>query len=180
MLKMSGEARESSSHRVDRCHGGESLSVNIGSGVSSIRAVLKKKKKFVAPMCSCGAYAILFESSTPNNPNRLFFGYQYLKNRGSHCKFFAWLDDYVTCLNEGVVINTASVIDPMIRIEGRIESMEMKIKMMESEHEKGKKNRRGHQHESSCVVFVRDNLCLFLGCIVEVMEMRCFELYVWV
>ncbi|MED6194434.1 hypothetical protein PIB30_028594 [Stylosanthes scabra] len=37
-------------------------------------ALSKRKKKFVASRCNCGTYAILFESSTMDNPNRLFFG----------------------------------------------------------------------------------------------------------
>ncbi|MED6126961.1 hypothetical protein PIB30_083541 [Stylosanthes scabra] len=99
MLKMSGEAREASSHRMDKGHGGESFSANAGSNGSSVGGVLKKKKKFIAPLCSCGAYAILFEASTPSNPNRLSLGASIISD----------------------VANTAAVVDPMKRIEERID-----------------------------------------------------------
>ncbi|MED6171261.1 hypothetical protein PIB30_039159 [Stylosanthes scabra] len=56
-------------------HGGESWGATIGSDGSSVGGTLKKmKKKFVAPICSCGDYAILFQSTTSTNPNRFFFG----------------------------------------------------------------------------------------------------------
>ncbi|MED6161747.1 hypothetical protein PIB30_063718, partial [Stylosanthes scabra] len=122
MLKMSGEVREASSHRMDRGHGGESFSANAGSSGSSVGGVLKKKKKFIAPLCSCG-------------------------NQGPHCKFFAWLDDYVTCLNQSDVANTAAVVDPMKKIEEMIESFEMKIMMMEAEYQKGEKKGRSKTRE---------------------------------
>ncbi|MED6200320.1 hypothetical protein PIB30_083961 [Stylosanthes scabra] len=66
---MVDDARNSSSHGV------ESWSANVGSGGSSVGGV--SKKKFVALVYSCGAY--LFESSTPSNPNMLFFGCRYFK-----------------------------------------------------------------------------------------------------
>ncbi|MED6162671.1 hypothetical protein PIB30_072766 [Stylosanthes scabra] len=64
----------------------ESCSATIGSGGTggSIGGVSSKKmsKKFVAPICSCGDYAILFQSKTSSNPDRLFFGCHILRERG--------------------------------------------------------------------------------------------------
>ncbi|QHO48326.1 uncharacterized protein DS421_1g04550 [Arachis hypogaea] len=71
------------------------LSVSAGSV-----AAPKKKKKFIVLRCRCGAHAILFLSSTELNPNRLFFGCPHFNSTKSHCKFFAWLDDYVTSFEE--------------------------------------------------------------------------------
>ncbi|MED6223022.1 hypothetical protein PIB30_069994 [Stylosanthes scabra] len=70
MHNMTDEVRESRSHRVDKGYGGECWSANIGSGGSST-AGASKKKNFVAPMYSCGPYAILFKSSIPSNSNRI-------------------------------------------------------------------------------------------------------------
>ncbi|MED6140440.1 hypothetical protein PIB30_093265, partial [Stylosanthes scabra] len=56
----------------------------------------KKRKKFNAPICYCGTYAILFQTSTSTNPNRLFFGCSNFKTSIPHCRYFVWLDEYVS------------------------------------------------------------------------------------
>ncbi|MED6160850.1 hypothetical protein PIB30_055115 [Stylosanthes scabra] len=54
---------------------GQSWSGTVDSGRGSDGgASNRRKKKFAAPRCNCGAYAILFQSSTSSNPDRLFFG----------------------------------------------------------------------------------------------------------
>ncbi|MED6177938.1 hypothetical protein PIB30_102872 [Stylosanthes scabra] len=63
---------------------------------------LRKKSKFLAREFNCGAYAILFMSSTLGNPNRLFYGCPYFKTPALHCKYFAWLDEYVASCDEEV------------------------------------------------------------------------------
>ncbi|KAL4397412.1 hypothetical protein AHAS_Ahas01G0189300 [Arachis hypogaea] len=60
-------------------------------------------KKWVAPECNCGVYAILFMSETDINPNRLFFQCSHFKTTRPHCKYFCWLDDYVASFNEDAV-----------------------------------------------------------------------------
>ncbi|MED6153032.1 hypothetical protein PIB30_097632 [Stylosanthes scabra] len=96
---MATKGRESTPISCDRAVGGESWSTT-----SSHRGASTKKKRFVAPMCHYGTYAILFESSTQMNPNRLFFGCSHFKGKGSHCKYFAWLDEY---LASGLVMMVA-------------------------------------------------------------------------
>ncbi|QHO28288.1 uncharacterized protein DS421_7g215370 [Arachis hypogaea] len=86
---MDGSGRE-----VFKDEGRSSLSVSVGS------VAVPKKKKFIDPRCRCGTHAILFLSSTELNPNRLFFGCPHFKNTKPHCKFFAWLDDYVASFEE--------------------------------------------------------------------------------
>ncbi|MED6175584.1 hypothetical protein PIB30_079780 [Stylosanthes scabra] len=136
---MVDDARDSNSQGVGRGHGVQSWSADVGSGGSSVGGVSKKKKEFVAPVCSCGAYVILFESSTPSNPNRFSLG-------ANISRYFAWLDDYVACLHQGEVANIEEVADPMKRIEDRIASLEMMVMVLESK--KGKRdgdvtNKRG-------------------------------------
>ncbi|KAL4398704.1 hypothetical protein AHAS_Ahas01G0318500 [Arachis hypogaea] len=60
----------------------------------------RNKKKWVAPECNCGTHAILFMSETELNPDRLFFGCLYFKTSAPHCKYFAWLDEYISSFNE--------------------------------------------------------------------------------
>ncbi|KAL4381127.1 uncharacterized protein DS421_4g120790 [Arachis hypogaea] len=86
---MYGSGRE-----VFKDEGRSPLSVSVGS------VAVLKKKKFIAPRCQCGAHAILFLSSIELNPNRLFFGCPHFKSTKPHCKFFAWLDDYVASFEE--------------------------------------------------------------------------------
>ncbi|MED6215124.1 hypothetical protein PIB30_110321, partial [Stylosanthes scabra] len=65
-------------------------------------------------------------------------------NKGMHCKYFAWLDEYVASHHqESDTTNTVEVVDPMKRIEQRIASLEMKMVMMESKNKKGKENGQG-------------------------------------
>ncbi|MED6150529.1 hypothetical protein PIB30_073211 [Stylosanthes scabra] len=129
---MATEEKDSTSRSRDRVHGGESWSTGNSHGGAAM-----KKKRFVAPLCHCGTYAILFESSTQVNPNRLFFGCSHFKGKKSHCKYFAWLDEYVAPFhsNDG----TRSIVemqDPMKMIEEKMVSME---KMM-GDLNKGKRD----------------------------------------
>ncbi|MED6131851.1 hypothetical protein PIB30_013814 [Stylosanthes scabra] len=64
-------------------------------GSSGNGSALKKRSKFITPECNCGTFVVLFMSSTLENPNRLFHGCPYFKTPAPHCKFFAWLDEYV-------------------------------------------------------------------------------------
>ncbi|QHN78711.1 uncharacterized protein [Arachis hypogaea] len=77
----------------------ESRSATTGSSGSVGPRKTMKKKRFNAPRCYCGTHAILFLSSTELNPNRLFYGCPNFKSSGSHCKYFAWLDDFVALLD---------------------------------------------------------------------------------
>ncbi|QHO26674.1 uncharacterized protein DS421_7g201600 [Arachis hypogaea] len=74
---------------------GRSISV---SSVGSAGA--RMKKRFVAPKCNCGIHAILFISSTKSNPKRLFFGCPNFKIAQGGCKYFQWLDEYVSLIEE--------------------------------------------------------------------------------
>ncbi|MED6225160.1 hypothetical protein PIB30_091019, partial [Stylosanthes scabra] len=106
----------------------ESCSATIGSGGTggSIGGVSSKmmSKKFVAPICSCGDYALLFQSKTSSNPDRLFFGCQHFKRKGANCKYFVWLDEYVVCFQDTEGGNSGVTADPIERIEERIVSLE--------------------------------------------------------
>ncbi|QHO15192.1 uncharacterized protein DS421_10g292770 [Arachis hypogaea] len=74
---------------------GKSISVSfVGS------AGAKMKKRFVAPKCNCGIHAILFMSSIQSNPKRLFFGCPNFKTTQGRCKYFQWLDEYVSLFEE--------------------------------------------------------------------------------
>ncbi|MED6144829.1 hypothetical protein PIB30_019073 [Stylosanthes scabra] len=100
-----GSSRErwSSSPNGGAGASGDGWSATLGStGSAGACAMKKKKKKFVAPECDCGAFAILSMSSTLENPNRLFFGCPYYKTPAPHCRFFAWLDEYVALFNKEV------------------------------------------------------------------------------
>ncbi|QHO53240.1 uncharacterized protein DS421_2g46140 [Arachis hypogaea] len=86
---------DGSGKEVFKDEGRSPLSVSAGSV-----AAPKKKNKFIAPRCRCGAHSILFLSSTELNPNRLFFGCPHFKSLTPHCKSFAWLNDYIISFEE--------------------------------------------------------------------------------
>ncbi|RYR29404.1 hypothetical protein Ahy_B01g053773 [Arachis hypogaea] len=111
-----------------RCGGADE---SWGSRMSADGSILegasrRMKKKFVSPVCNCGSYAILFESGTSKNPKRHFFGCCYFKKNRGHCKYFAWLDEYVAsfCIDE--VLQDA-VSDPTKKMEERIAEIEKKM-----------------------------------------------------
>ncbi|KAL4398070.1 hypothetical protein AHAS_Ahas01G0255100 [Arachis hypogaea] len=91
----SEERGSTSNRRSARDENESSWSLNVTGSVGS-----RWKKKWVAPECNCGIYAILFMSGTDMNPNRLFFRCPYFKTPTPHCKYFYWLDDYVASFNE--------------------------------------------------------------------------------
>ncbi|MED6134944.1 hypothetical protein PIB30_041758 [Stylosanthes scabra] len=102
-------------------HGGESWGATIGSGGGNVGGKLKKmKKKFVAPICSCGDYTILFQSTTSTNPNKFFFGCQNFKMN-------------MACFYDNERGNSTEMIEPLKRIEERIATLE---KLMMGEGEK--------------------------------------------
>ncbi|MED6165064.1 hypothetical protein PIB30_096064 [Stylosanthes scabra] len=120
---------------------GDGWSATLGSSGSG--GVLKKKSKFVAPECNCGAFAILFMSSTLGNPNRLFYGCPYFKTPAPHCKFFRWLDEYVVSndqevskpaldgcwkQNEGKQIGSTEFDVKVRQLEKRVAELEMQLK----------------------------------------------------
>ncbi|MED6105955.1 hypothetical protein PIB30_000077 [Stylosanthes scabra] len=105
--------------------GDQSWNGTAGSGRSSNGgAGSKRKKKFHAPICNCGMYAILFQSSTNSNPNKLFFGCSNFKKSTPHCRYFAWLDDFVSsfCVNEDA--KTCQVMEPVKRLEEKMAALE--------------------------------------------------------
>ncbi|RYR11702.1 hypothetical protein Ahy_B04g069225 [Arachis hypogaea] len=132
-------SKEPPSSSIDGKEGKSALSVSVGSV-----GVPKKKKKFIAPRCRCGAHAILFLSSTEQNPNRLFYRCPHFKSSTSHCKFFAWLDDYVALfevlprnssfmegwkLDQSQIPNAAVVDAEKLReLEGRVTGLELEPK----------------------------------------------------
>ncbi|RYR73800.1 hypothetical protein Ahy_A02g008301 [Arachis hypogaea] len=119
--------------REKRCGGGEE---SWASGMSTDGSILegasrRMKKKFVPSVCNCGSYAILFESGTSKNPRRLFFGCFYFKNNTGHCKYFAWLDEYVAsfCIDEVV---QDGVSYPTKKMEERITEIGKKMDEVKS------------------------------------------------
>ncbi|MED6162851.1 hypothetical protein PIB30_074354 [Stylosanthes scabra] len=106
-------------------HGGESWGTTIGSGGSSVGGTSKKmKKKFVAPICSYGDYAILFQTTTSTNPKRFFLGCQHFKRGGGNCKYFVWLDEYVACFHDNERGNSTEIVEPLKRIKERMSALE--------------------------------------------------------
>ncbi|MED6119861.1 hypothetical protein PIB30_015604 [Stylosanthes scabra] len=84
---MATEGRESTPISRDRAVGGESWSTT-----SSHRGASSKKKRFVVPICDCGTNAILFESSTAMNPNRLFLATHTLREKSPIVDtFIGWM-----------------------------------------------------------------------------------------
>ncbi|MED6157644.1 hypothetical protein PIB30_025081 [Stylosanthes scabra] len=117
------------------CRGGgnnEGWSAALSSFGSAGIGALKKRSKFVAPECNCGAFAILFMSSTLGNPNRPFYGCPYFKTPAPHCKFFAWLDEYVASSDQEV--NKTALYGRGKRMEGQqTGSAEFDVKVKELE-----------------------------------------------
>ncbi|MED6144227.1 hypothetical protein PIB30_013834 [Stylosanthes scabra] len=94
----------------------------------------RRKKKFSAPNCDCGAYAILFQSSTSANPNRLFFGCSKFKTTTPHCEYFAWLDEYVDAFPVYEAVQTTQDADS-------IRKLEEKMVFLEKQFAEGKKEK---------------------------------------
>ncbi|MED6133867.1 hypothetical protein PIB30_032330 [Stylosanthes scabra] len=124
-----GSSRErwSASNRDGGRDGGDGEGWSVTKGSSESASELKKKKsKFLAPECNCGAYAILFMSSILGNPNRLFYGCPYFKGLTNflcgqtpapHCNFFAWFDEYVA--SYGAVMSKAVYPGHGEQVEGQ-------------------------------------------------------------
>ncbi|RYR20993.1 hypothetical protein Ahy_B03g066227 [Arachis hypogaea] len=132
-------SRERGSGRDASIDQGRSISV---SSVSSVG--VRKKKRFVTPKCNCGIHVILFMSSTQSNPNRLSFGCPYFKTAESHCKYFLWLDAYVSLFEEEqindyslygrnpkqnhLLVATVSMEEKVTKLEDRVSGLELQIK----------------------------------------------------
>ncbi|MED6143304.1 hypothetical protein PIB30_004805 [Stylosanthes scabra] len=93
-MASSSKERWSGSNRDSGRDGGDGEGWSFSKASTQSGGASKKKSKFVAPECNCGAFAILFMSSTGENPNRLFYGCPYFKVMFLF-KYFDWLDEYV-------------------------------------------------------------------------------------
>ncbi|QHO53472.1 uncharacterized protein DS421_2g48260 [Arachis hypogaea] len=134
--------------------------------VSSVgSAGARKKKKFVAPKCNCGIHAILFMSSTQSNPNRLFFGCPNFKTAESHCKYFLWLDEYVSLFEEeeinddnlyGRSPKQNHLLDAAVSMEMKVTKLEDIISGLELQMKNSRyvKCNRGFSYPLMAVVFV--------------------------
>ncbi|RYR71121.1 hypothetical protein Ahy_A02g005417 [Arachis hypogaea] len=70
---------------------------------SSSNASEGKKAKFQHPKCKCGTYAVMQQSGTAKNPDRIFLG----------CSYYG--------------VNDNDVQGRMMRMEKRLEKLEFKI-----------------------------------------------------
>ncbi|QHO05720.1 uncharacterized protein DS421_14g448510 [Arachis hypogaea] len=139
----------------------EGMSIFVSS-VGSARA--RKKKIFAAPKCNCGIHAILFMSSTQSNPNRLFFGCPNFKIAESHCKYFLWLDEYVSLFEEEQ-INYGSLygrnpkqnhlLDAAISMEEKVTKLEDRVSGLELQMKNSRhvKCNRGFSYPLMAIVF---------------------------
>ncbi|RYR34545.1 hypothetical protein Ahy_A10g049495 [Arachis hypogaea] len=158
---------------------GRSISV---SSVGSAGA--RKKKRFVAPKCNCGIHAILFMSSTQLNPNRLFFGCPYFKICSkhllseilffslftvhiveTHCKYFAWLDEYVALFEKEQTSDHSlhgrnpkqnQLLDAAVLMEEKVSKLEDRVSGLELHMKNSRhvKCIRGFSYPLMAVVFV--------------------------
>ncbi|QHN94407.1 uncharacterized protein LOC110265162 [Arachis ipaensis] len=128
-------SRDRGSERDASNDEGRSISV---SSVGSTRA--RKKKRFVVLRCNCGIHAILFLSSTQSNPNRLFFGCPNFKTAESHCKYFLWLDEYVSQFEEEQINDDSlygrnpkqnHLLDTTISLEEKVTKLEDRVSGLE-------------------------------------------------
>ncbi|RYQ95161.1 hypothetical protein HN51_045187 [Arachis hypogaea] len=55
------------------------------------------------PKCKCRTLALICRSRTADNPNRLFFGCPYFKEKQGYCEFFAWFDEIFEYVMDDVV-----------------------------------------------------------------------------
>ncbi|KAL4365479.1 hypothetical protein AHAS_Ahas07G0110200 [Arachis hypogaea] len=117
----------------------------MGSSSNNSGNVGMARKKFIHPTYNCGAYAILFESTTSNNPNRLFFGCSYFKTSSIHCKYFKWLDELITESNYTMV----KVLK--MEVHGRLKELEKKIKEIEIKLYDGV-YRRSYTRQNGCII----------------------------
>ncbi|MED6111883.1 hypothetical protein PIB30_056421 [Stylosanthes scabra] len=103
-------------------------SASCGSQRSNTGGEIKRRmRKFVAPRCRCGAYAILFQSSTSDNPNRLFFGCLNFKTSTPQCRYFAWLDEYVSSFAVNEAANRDEVLQDMVKLKEKIVALERMV-----------------------------------------------------
>ncbi|MED6217997.1 hypothetical protein PIB30_022908 [Stylosanthes scabra] len=103
-----------------------------GSGRSSNGGAWnKRKKKFHAPMYNCRTYAILFQSSTNSNPNRLFFGCSNFKKSTPHYRYFPWLDDFVSSFSINEDAKTCEMLESVKKLEEKmVFGVGMKLKSL--------------------------------------------------
>ncbi|QHO60213.1 uncharacterized protein LOC110269547 [Arachis ipaensis] len=139
---------------------GRSISV---SSVGSAGA--RKKKRFVAPKCNYGIHAILFMSSTQSNPNMLFFGCPNFKTAESHCKYFLWLDKYVSLFEEEQIKDDNlygrnpkqnHLLDAVVSMEEKVTKLEDRVSGLELQMKNSRhvKCNRGFSYSLMAVVFV--------------------------
>ncbi|MED6206282.1 hypothetical protein PIB30_025164 [Stylosanthes scabra] len=74
--------------------------------------------------CHYGAYVILFLSGTNGNPNRLFLGCSNFKTSTSHCKYFKWLDEYVSSNVAHDPASNVEVLGDIVNLKRRIATLE--------------------------------------------------------
>ncbi|RYR00023.1 hypothetical protein Ahy_B07g088068 [Arachis hypogaea] len=92
---------------------------------SSSNASVGKKAKFQHPKCKCGTYAIMQESGTLKNPDRIFLGCSYYRTEQRHCNYFVWLDELISkCFGHE---DDNDVEGRMMMLENRLEQLEYKI-----------------------------------------------------
>ncbi|RYR03810.1 hypothetical protein Ahy_B06g083160 [Arachis hypogaea] len=96
---------------------------------SSSNASEGMKAKFQHLKCKCGTYAIMQESETAKNPDRIFLGCSYYRQR--HCNYFVWLDELIAKYFGHEDNN--DVQGRMAMLENRLEQLKFKI---ENEYEK--------------------------------------------
>ncbi|QHN85437.1 uncharacterized protein DS421_16g537430 [Arachis hypogaea] len=92
---------------------------------SSSNASEGKKAKFQHCKFKCGTYAIMQESGTLKNPDRIFFGCSYYRQR--HCNYFVWLNELIS--KHFGHEDDNDVEGRMMMLENRLEQLEYKIEL---------------------------------------------------
>ncbi|RYR02923.1 hypothetical protein Ahy_B06g081752 [Arachis hypogaea] len=92
---------------------------------SSSNASEDKKAKFQHPKCKCGTYAVMQQSGTAKNPDRIFMGCANYGMEQRHCNFFVWLDELIAKRfgNE----DDNDIQGRMMMMEKRLEQLEFKL-----------------------------------------------------
>ncbi|XLR13812.1 hypothetical protein S83_041750 [Arachis hypogaea] len=127
----SGGTTSSRSRR--RCGRSITGELSADSGTTGFgRGRLRKEEH---PKCFCRTLAVICRTRTVENPNKLFFGYPYFKEKQGYCEFFAWFDEIFGYAMEDVVEgNRLASVDTSAGDKGVVslnDGLEYRVKQLE-------------------------------------------------
>ncbi|RYQ96377.1 hypothetical protein Ahy_B08g092115 [Arachis hypogaea] len=122
-------------------------------------------KNDIALRCFRGVYAIMYMSRTISNPNRVFLGCPFYKEKQLHCKFFVWVDEHLDRIgSNGRIFDKRPLVEKEVEVveEEEEEEFDHRIVILEEKVTALKKKKNLLACCISiivCVVFVAFYVC---------------------